>query len=83
STAASVSAVCAKMPMSYLPNVNSLSNEIIYSFFASQSFSPQLDNEDLKQIDVDDLEEMDLRSNMIIPKANSSHKLPDEIDEKL
>nr|GEV00063.1 hypothetical protein [Tanacetum cinerariifolium] len=27
-----------------------------------QSSSPQLDNEDLKQIDVDDLEEMDLRS---------------------
>nr|GEW90486.1 hypothetical protein [Tanacetum cinerariifolium] len=28
---------------------------------ASQSTSPQLDNEDLKQIDVDDLEEIDLR----------------------
>nr|GEZ21576.1 copia protein [Tanacetum cinerariifolium] len=34
---------------------------IIYSFFASQSSSPYLDNKDLKQIDVDDLEEMDLR----------------------
>nr|GEW25062.1 ribonuclease H-like domain-containing protein [Tanacetum cinerariifolium] len=30
----------------------------------SQSTSPQLDNEDLKQIDVDDLEEMDLRWQM-------------------
>nr|GFB27424.1 hypothetical protein [Tanacetum cinerariifolium] len=29
-----------------------------------QSTSPQLDNEDLKQIDVDDLEEMDLRWQM-------------------
>nr|GEW53134.1 hypothetical protein [Tanacetum cinerariifolium] len=58
---ASVSAVCAKMPVSSLPNVDSLSNTVIYSFFASQSSSPQLDNEDLKQIDVDDLEEMDLR----------------------
>nr|GEZ97492.1 hypothetical protein [Tanacetum cinerariifolium] len=48
---ASVSAVCAKMPVSFLPNVDSLSNAVIYSFFASQSTSPQLDNEDLKRID--------------------------------
>nr|GEU50297.1 hypothetical protein [Tanacetum cinerariifolium] len=32
--------------------------------FIGQSTSPQLDNEDLKQIDVDDLEEMDLRWQM-------------------
>nr|GEU82123.1 ribonuclease H-like domain-containing protein [Tanacetum cinerariifolium] len=51
SAAASVSAVCAKMHVSSLPNVDSLSNAVIYLFFASQSFSPQLDNEDLKQID--------------------------------
>nr|GFA35008.1 hypothetical protein [Tanacetum cinerariifolium] len=37
---------------------------IIYSFFASQSSIPQLDNKDLKQIDVDDLEEIDLRWQM-------------------
>nr|GEW30707.1 uncharacterized mitochondrial protein AtMg00810-like [Tanacetum cinerariifolium] len=37
---------------------------VIYSFFASQSNSPQLDNDDLKQIDVDDLEEMDLKWQM-------------------
>nr|GEY07620.1 putative ribonuclease H-like domain-containing protein [Tanacetum cinerariifolium] len=62
---ASVSAVCAKMPVSSsLPNVDSLSNVEIYSFFASESSSPQLDNEDLKQIDVDDLEEIDLRWQM-------------------
>nr|GEW70431.1 putative ribonuclease H-like domain-containing protein [Tanacetum cinerariifolium] len=61
SAAASVSAVCAKLPVSSLLNVESLSNTVIYSFFASQSTSPQLDIEDLKQIDVDDLEEMDLR----------------------
>nr|GEW05450.1 retrovirus-related Pol polyprotein from transposon TNT 1-94 [Tanacetum cinerariifolium] len=48
SAAASVSVVCAKMPVSFLPNVDSLSNEVIYSFFASQSSSPQLDNMDLK-----------------------------------
>nr|GFD15779.1 hypothetical protein [Tanacetum cinerariifolium] len=36
------------------------------SFFASQSSSPQLNNEDLKQIDVDDLEEMDLKWQMVM-----------------
>nr|GEZ60410.1 putative ribonuclease H-like domain-containing protein [Tanacetum cinerariifolium] len=44
--------------------VSSSNTDIIYSFFASQSTSPQLDNKDLKQIDVDDLEEMDLRWQM-------------------
>nr|GFA60567.1 ribonuclease H-like domain-containing protein [Tanacetum cinerariifolium] len=61
SAAASISAACVNLHASPLPNVDSLSNAVIYSFFASQSTSPQLDNEDLKQIDVDDLEEMDLR----------------------
>nr|GEX81995.1 putative ribonuclease H-like domain-containing protein [Tanacetum cinerariifolium] len=64
SAAPSVSAVCAKMPVSSLLNVDSLSNVVIYSFFASQSSSPQLDNDDLKQIDADDLEEMDLKWQM-------------------
>nr|GEV75856.1 putative ribonuclease H-like domain-containing protein [Tanacetum cinerariifolium] len=64
SVAASVSAACVKLPASLLPNVDSLSNAVIYSFFVSQSSSPQFDNEDLKQIDVDDLEEMDLRWQM-------------------
>nr|GEW45969.1 putative ribonuclease H-like domain-containing protein [Tanacetum cinerariifolium] len=64
SVTASVSAVCAKLHVSSLPNVDSLSNAVIYSFFTSQSNSPQLDNEDLKQIDVDDLEEIDLRWQM-------------------
>nr|GFA20885.1 hypothetical protein [Tanacetum cinerariifolium] len=61
SAAVSVSAACVKLPASPFLNVNSLSIAVIYSFFASQSTSPQFDNEDLKQIDVDDLEEMDLR----------------------
>nr|GEX02240.1 putative ribonuclease H-like domain-containing protein [Tanacetum cinerariifolium] len=64
SAAASVSVVCAKMHVSSLPNVDSLSNVVIYSFFASQSSSPQLYNEDLKHIDVDDLEEMDIKWQM-------------------
>nr|GFB56896.1 ribonuclease H-like domain-containing protein [Tanacetum cinerariifolium] len=59
-----VSAVGSKLSAFPLPNVDFLSNAVIYSFFASQSSNPQLDNEDLKQIDVDDLEEMDLRWQM-------------------
>nr|GEZ07646.1 hypothetical protein [Tanacetum cinerariifolium] len=66
SAAASVSDVCAKMLVSSLPNVDSLINAVIYSFFASQSTSPQFDNEDLKRIDVDGLEEMDLRWQMVM-----------------
>nr|GEZ35889.1 hypothetical protein [Tanacetum cinerariifolium] len=61
SAAVNVSAVGTKLSASTLPNVDSLSNAIIYSFFESQSSSPQLDNEDLKQIDVDDLEKIDLK----------------------
>nr|GEW70215.1 retrovirus-related Pol polyprotein from transposon TNT 1-94 [Tanacetum cinerariifolium] len=64
STVVNVSAVGTKLSASYLLNVDSLSNAVIYSFFASQSSSPQLDNEDLKQIDADDLEEIDLKWQM-------------------
>nr|GFC50912.1 hypothetical protein [Tanacetum cinerariifolium] len=56
-----VSAVGTKLSASTLLNVDSLSNAVIYSFFTIQSSSPQLDNKDLKQINVDDLEEMDLK----------------------
>nr|GEY34481.1 ribonuclease H-like domain-containing protein [Tanacetum cinerariifolium] len=49
----SVSAVGAKLSASTLPNVDSLSNVVNYSFITRQSSSPQLDNEDLKQIDAD------------------------------
>nr|GEY98715.1 hypothetical protein [Tanacetum cinerariifolium] len=64
SAAASVSAVSAKILVSALPNVDSLSNTMIYSFYVSQSNSPQLDNDDLKQINANDLEEMDLKWKM-------------------
>ncbi|GJX30733.1 retrovirus-related pol polyprotein from transposon TNT 1-94 [Tanacetum coccineum] len=45
-------------------NTDSMSDVMIYSFFANQSNSLQLDNEDLQQIDADDLEEMDLKWQM-------------------
>nr|GEX80001.1 hypothetical protein [Tanacetum cinerariifolium] len=60
----SVSAASSQAPASTLPNVDSLSDVFIYSFFSSQSNSLQLENEDLKQIDADYLEEMDLKWQM-------------------
>ncbi|GJY24010.1 uncharacterized mitochondrial protein-like protein [Tanacetum coccineum] len=44
--------------------IDNLSDVVICAFFASQPNSPQLDNEDLQQINPDDLEEMDLRWQM-------------------
>ncbi|GKE16467.1 hypothetical protein Tco_1424044, partial [Tanacetum coccineum] len=46
--------------------IENLSDAVIYSFFASQLITPQLDNEDLQQIHPNDLEEMDLRWNIAI-----------------
>nr|GEY28125.1 uncharacterized mitochondrial protein AtMg00810-like [Tanacetum cinerariifolium] len=61
SAVAGVSTASAKIHVFALPNVDTLSNVVIYFFFASQSNSPQLDNDGLKQIDADDLKEMDLK----------------------
>nr|GEW42922.1 hypothetical protein [Tanacetum cinerariifolium] len=60
----SVSVASFQAPVSTLPNVDSLSDAVIYSFFVSQSKSHQLENEDLKQIDADYLEEIDLKWQM-------------------
>nr|GEV92417.1 ribonuclease H-like domain, reverse transcriptase, RNA-dependent DNA polymerase [Tanacetum cinerariifolium] len=68
SAVSSVSTASVKINVSALPNVDTLSNVVIYSFFASQSNSPQLDNDDLKQIDADDLEEMDLKWQMAMKR---------------
>nr|GFA73626.1 hypothetical protein [Tanacetum cinerariifolium] len=77
----SVSAASSKAPVSTLPNVDNLSDVVIYSFFASQSNSPQLDNEDLKQINADDLEKMDLKRGhfarkCISPRDNKNKDTP-------
>ncbi|GJY03124.1 hypothetical protein Tco_0361276 [Tanacetum coccineum] len=42
--------------------IDNLSDAVICAFFASQPNSLQLDNEDLQQINLDGLEEMDLRN---------------------
>nr|GFA49697.1 hypothetical protein [Tanacetum cinerariifolium] len=60
----SVFATSSKAIVSTLLNVDSLSDAVIYSFFASQSNSPQLENEDLNQIDAYYLEGMDLKWQM-------------------
>nr|GEZ26388.1 hypothetical protein [Tanacetum cinerariifolium] len=58
--------------VSALPNVDTLSDAVNHSFFASQSNNPQLDNDDLKQIYVDDLEEMNLKRQMAMWSATTS-----------
>ncbi|GKA39414.1 hypothetical protein Tco_0731965 [Tanacetum coccineum] len=42
-------------------NSSSYTDELMYSFFANQSSGPQLDHEDLEQLDEFDLEEMGLK----------------------
>nr|GEV86427.1 hypothetical protein [Tanacetum cinerariifolium] len=78
SAAVTVSVVGIKLSASTLPNVDSLSNTVIYSFFASQSSSLQLDNEDLKQIDVDDLKEIDLKWQMAMLTMRARKNVPIE-----
>nr|GEV22852.1 hypothetical protein [Tanacetum cinerariifolium] len=63
-TAHGVSTTSSNTNASNLPNVDSLSDVVIYSFFSSQSNCSQSDNEDLKQIDPDDLEKIDLKWKM-------------------
>ncbi|GKB41805.1 hypothetical protein Tco_0886747 [Tanacetum coccineum] len=46
--------------------IKNLSDDVIYSFFASQPSIPQLDNKDLQQIHPNDLEEMNLRWNIVM-----------------
>ncbi|GKF34470.1 hypothetical protein Tco_0107670, partial [Tanacetum coccineum] len=57
-------------------NTDNMSDVVIYSFFANQSNNPQLNDEDLQQIDVDDLEEMDLKWQMAMaPRENRNREL--------
>nr|GEV28651.1 hypothetical protein [Tanacetum cinerariifolium] len=57
-------------------NTNSLSDSVIYSFFANQFNNSQLDNEDLQQIEADDLEEMDLKWQMAMASRENKNKEP-------
>ena len=46
------------------PNIENLSDAVIYSFLESNTSSPKLKNDDLNQIDPDDFEEIDLKWQM-------------------
>nr|GEV82846.1 hypothetical protein [Tanacetum cinerariifolium] len=78
SAVVSVLAASTKILVSALPNVDTLSNTVIYSFFASYSNSLQLDNDDLKQIDDDDLEEIDLKWQMTMFTVRASYQAEEE-----
>ncbi|GJW92319.1 putative ribonuclease H-like domain-containing protein [Tanacetum coccineum] len=56
-------------------NTNSMSDAVIYSFFANQSNIPQLNDEDLQQIDVGDLEKMDLKWHMAMLTMRAKRSL--------
>ncbi|GJV43562.1 hypothetical protein Tco_1428098, partial [Tanacetum coccineum] len=60
-TAHGVSTASTQVNDAYSINIDNLSDAVICAFFASQPNSPQLVHEDLKQIHLDDMEEMDLR----------------------
>ncbi|GJT34180.1 hypothetical protein Tco_0924599 [Tanacetum coccineum] len=45
---------------------SSYTDDLMFSFFVNQSNSPQLDDKDLEQIDHDDLEEMDLKWQVVM-----------------
>nr|GEV73907.1 ribonuclease H-like domain-containing protein [Tanacetum cinerariifolium] len=51
---------------------SSYADELMFLFFANQSSSPQLDNKDIEQIHPDDLEEMDLKWQLVLTKPRLS-----------
>ncbi|GJU07156.1 hypothetical protein Tco_1123586 [Tanacetum coccineum] len=53
-------------------NIDNLSDVVICAFLSSQPNNPQLAHKDLQQIHPDDLEEMDLRWQMAIPKWSAT-----------
>nr|GEU33684.1 hypothetical protein [Tanacetum cinerariifolium] len=60
---------------SQIKGSSSYTDEVIHSFFANQSSAPQLDYDDLEQINDDDMEEMDLKWIQLVlirPKWNAS-----------
>ncbi|GJR39013.1 hypothetical protein Tco_1214697 [Tanacetum coccineum] len=63
-TAHGVSIASTQINDAYSINIGNLSDAVICAFFASQPNSPQLVQEDLQQIHLDDMEEMDLRWQM-------------------
>ncbi|GJW90825.1 ribonuclease H-like domain-containing protein [Tanacetum coccineum] len=67
-----VTTASTQVNTAYSTNIDNLSDVVICSFFASQPNSPQLANEDFQQIHPDDIEEIDLRWQMAIPKWSAT-----------
>ncbi|GKC74413.1 hypothetical protein Tco_1120296 [Tanacetum coccineum] len=65
-TAHLVSTASTQVNAANFTNIDNLSDAVIFSFFASQPNSPQLAHKDLQQITPDDMEEMDLRWQMVM-----------------
>nr|GEV03524.1 hypothetical protein [Tanacetum cinerariifolium] len=65
-TANEVSTASTQVKTTFSSNIENLSDAIICAFLASQPNSPQLAHEDLEQIHPDDIEEMDLRWQMVM-----------------
>nr|GEU74893.1 hypothetical protein [Tanacetum cinerariifolium] len=61
-----VSTASTQVNATYFTNIDNLSESVICSFFASQPNSSQLVNDDLEQIHPGDIEEMDLRWQMVM-----------------
>ncbi|GKF12181.1 plastid delta12-fatty acid acetylenase [Tanacetum coccineum] len=59
-----VSSVSTQVSAANSTNIDNLSDAVICAFFSSQPNNPQLINEDLQQLHLDDLEEIDLRWQM-------------------
>nr|GEX71652.1 ribonuclease H-like domain-containing protein [Tanacetum cinerariifolium] len=57
------------------PSASSYADDVMFSFFASQSNTLQLDNEDLEQINTDDLEEMDIKWNQGNRSADNERRV--------
>nr|GEZ70574.1 hypothetical protein [Tanacetum cinerariifolium] len=86
SVVSSVSTASIKVPVYALPNVDNLSDAVIYFFFASQSNSPRLDNVVIyfffsSQSNSPQLEEIDLKWQMglICPRWNATTAIEEVI----
>nr|GEU60287.1 retrovirus-related Pol polyprotein from transposon TNT 1-94 [Tanacetum cinerariifolium] len=79
-----VSTTSTQVNAAYSTNIDSLSDLIICSFFASQPNSPQNVHENLEQIHLDDMEEMDLRWQiaMLTIRARRKCRAPRNQDNK-
>nr|GEW92950.1 hypothetical protein [Tanacetum cinerariifolium] len=77
STAHGVSTSSTQINDAYSTNIDNLSDVVVYSFFASQPNSSQLVHEDLEQIHPDDMEEIDLRWQMVMLTMRARRKNDD------